>query len=169
MEDINDITIDTEKKRELLDILRKIESENNGLIKPEYVVAEARSRRSPLHDYFDWDNDHAAEQWRLQQARQLISTVRVEMQKRNMRGFYHVRVETSDGGYEKGYVSVEKVISNQDLFLQKKRELLERIEYWQTEAENFDDLQGIVNTKKLMKAKKQIGSTRKVKSVRSAV
>jgi hypothetical protein len=43
-----------------------------GTITPERVVEAARDPKSPLHSRFTWENDEAAHQWRLQQARQLI-------------------------------------------------------------------------------------------------
>lgn len=44
---------------------------------PETVLESARSPRSPLHQYFDWNNTSAAEKWRLKQSRQLIQEVHV--------------------------------------------------------------------------------------------
>lgn len=36
------------------------------------VVEAARPKRSPLHEFFTWDNSEAAEQWRLHQARMML-------------------------------------------------------------------------------------------------
>jgi len=46
--------------------------DRRGLILPSSVVEAARSSRSPLHKYFDWNDNKAAHEWRLQQARYLI-------------------------------------------------------------------------------------------------
>lgn len=48
-----------------------------GSLKPEYVVNESRSRKSPLHDCFEWDDEVAAESYRKEQARHLICNVAV--------------------------------------------------------------------------------------------
>lgn len=51
---------------------------DDGEITPESVVEAARSRRSPLHQNFEWDDTVAAREHRLNQARYLIRSVVVE-------------------------------------------------------------------------------------------
>ena len=49
----------------------------NGALTPTLVVEEARDENHPLHEHLEWDDSLAAEKHRLDQARQLIRTVRV--------------------------------------------------------------------------------------------
>jgi predicted MarR family transcription regulator len=56
-------------KEELL----RITAENGGVLKAADVVVAARPEASPLHNQFEWDDSAAAENYRLWQARQLIS------------------------------------------------------------------------------------------------
>lgn len=55
--------------------LKRIAAEYGGELRPKTVVDSARFEESPLHGSFDWDDSSAGEQWRLQQARQLIRAV----------------------------------------------------------------------------------------------
>lgn len=55
--------------------LTQLAREHGGELHPKVVVDAARPEDSPLHKSFDWDDSDAAEKWRLQQARQLISAV----------------------------------------------------------------------------------------------
>ena len=48
-----------------------------GRLTAELVVGESKKANSPLHGYFEWDNDKAAEKWRFQQARVLINNIEV--------------------------------------------------------------------------------------------
>lgn len=57
---------------------------NNETVSREMVLDDARAPESPLHDYFEWDDSVAAEQWRLTQANQLCRSI-------------HVVYENSDG------------------------------------------------------------------------
>ena len=41
-------------------------------VTPEEVLKKAKNKKSELHKCFEWDNDIAAEKYRLQQARQII-------------------------------------------------------------------------------------------------
>lgn len=43
-----------------------------GRLNPEEIVREARKKRSPLHDEFDWNDASAAHSHRIEQARDLI-------------------------------------------------------------------------------------------------
>ena len=47
----------------------------HGKLTPFEVVDAARSRKSALHRYFQWDNDKAADEYRKEQARYLIACV----------------------------------------------------------------------------------------------
>jgi hypothetical protein len=51
----------------------------HGVLRAEDVVQAARDPASPLHDRFEWDDEKAAEQHRLAQARTLIRTVTIEI------------------------------------------------------------------------------------------
>lgn len=55
-----------------LEMLRK---QLSGELTPEDVLQDAKSKKSPLHSFFEWDDGEAAHQHRLQQARGLIRSV----------------------------------------------------------------------------------------------
>jgi hypothetical protein len=51
--------------------------ENEGRLTPALVVDEARPVKSELHHCFEWDDTVAGERWRLEQAAELIRSVKV--------------------------------------------------------------------------------------------
>ncbi len=59
--------------------LAKIAEECGGNLTPDAVLEDARSKKSPLHDQFEWNDGEAAHKYRLDQARTLIRSVRVEV------------------------------------------------------------------------------------------
>lgn len=59
--------------------LAKITADAGGELKPKLVVDAARATNSPLHRHFEWDNGKAAEAFRIEQAREIIRVVRVEI------------------------------------------------------------------------------------------
>jgi hypothetical protein len=63
--------------QEVVAALEKMRRDSNGTIAPEKVVEEARDDNSPLHVYFEWDDDKAAQAHRLEQARGLLRRVRI--------------------------------------------------------------------------------------------
>lgn len=68
-----------EVRRALEARLEKIRLQNGGVLTPDAVVKDAKNRNSPLHEHFEWDDTKAAYQYRLDQARELIRKVRVEV------------------------------------------------------------------------------------------
>lgn len=58
--------------------LEQIREENGGHLPPEQVIEYAEDPASPLHDFFEWDDNLAAHQFRLAQARRLIRRVKFE-------------------------------------------------------------------------------------------
>lgn len=85
--------------------------ERRGELTPAIVVEEARDVDHPLHSRFEWDNDKAAEQYRLVQAGALIRSVKlkiVDPEPSEIRAFINVsNVDPSRGSGR--YVPQEEV------------------------------------------------------------
>lgn len=95
----------------------------DDMISPEKVVDAARSKTSPLHNYFTWEDGEAAHQWRLEQARKLIRVVVdvIELPDKTQR---EVRVFVSlpsDRASVGGYRIMANVLEDED----RKKEMLE--------------------------------------------
>jgi hypothetical protein len=107
--------MDKSKRDAIAARLEKLAKLNGGRITPDAVVRDAKDIKSPLHDQFTWDDAEAAQQWRLEQARQLIRSVRVEIQTQT-RTVSTVRyVRDPSAGEQQGYVEVSKLRTERDL------------------------------------------------------
>ena len=118
--------------------LIEIEEANGGRLTPDAVVRDAKRKDSPLHSCFEWDVKKAAAAHWIEQARDLITSIRIV-------------VKTG----EQGYVSVTKVRTDADMarevlvaefgrvadMLRRARELAAALEA-QSEVEAL--LQGVV-------------------------
>lgn len=49
-----------------------------GRLTPASVLRRARNENSPMHSYFEWDDAEAAEKFRIEQARTLISDFEIK-------------------------------------------------------------------------------------------
>lgn len=88
---------------------------------PRIVLEAARDPANPLHAAFDWDDQEAAEKWRLHQARALIRSVRVVVEERETRPmFVHVAPES-------GYQPLSVVVKNPSLFARALAEANDRL------------------------------------------
>lgn len=54
-------------------------NKTKGKLTPTLVVEAAKSKSSPLHGYFTWENNKAAQNYRLLEASMLIRTVRIRV------------------------------------------------------------------------------------------
>jgi hypothetical protein len=107
----------TDEERSLVRArLARIEADNDGRLTPDAVLVDAQDPESPLHDYFEWDNDKAAAAYRIEQARTLITSVRVTIktETRSVRSVYYVR-DPSAENQQQGYVSVDRLRTDADL------------------------------------------------------
>lgn len=101
---------------QIRDRINDIAARNDGRIRPDDVVADARDPTSPLHDRFEWDVQKAAHTHWLDTARELIRAVRVSITTDTtvVSSVAYVR-DPSVSSDEQGYVSVASLRSNEDL------------------------------------------------------
>lgn len=138
--------------------LEKIEKKF-GLVTPKIVVQEAKNRKSPLHDYFDWDTKNAAEKYWLVQARTLINhieiTVTMNGEEQEVRAYLNVTSTETNGNTEQVYVTVEKALTDEEYKKQVLETAIREIEYWKYKYSQYKELSeifdAISNTKNKFK------------------
>lgn len=59
-------------------VVEEIEQEN-GVVTRELFLEASRDEKAPTHCLFDWDNESAAEKYRLDQSRHIINHLKVEI------------------------------------------------------------------------------------------
>lgn len=124
------------RRRELVRIERE-----HGKLTPALIVDEARLESSPLHDWFEWDDDAAAEAFREAQARRLVRFVYVRDVDDGTRtpAFYHVTTEEA----EACYVSACRLRSDDDLFDSALRELTLKLRLAAASVEKLSKLRDV--------------------------
>ena len=105
------------------DVVGKIfeDLENTVGLTAENVVEVSRSEDCPIHDEFEWDNDVAAEEWRKEQAKNMIRNISVVLAEteidsdvKSVRAFYATELHQ--------YESIQAIFSDnekEDNLLQK--------------------------------------------------
>lgn len=127
------------------------------LLTKEEVVNESRPFNAPLHDYFEWRDDVASELWREEQASLLLRTVvrvpvnnATEEEMPPVRAFVSVLNDPVLGeGFEmakprgthapRHYVSIPKVMSDQDLRNQYRRRAFDALCSWRDRYADIDE------------------------------
>lgn len=104
-----------EQRQAIKDRLAQIEARNGGRLTPDMVVQDAKRKDSPLHACFEWDVKKAAAAYWLDQARELITSVRVVVRTEhtNVSSVFYVRDPSA--GKEQGYVSVTTLRTDKEM------------------------------------------------------
>ena len=99
-------SINSQDAGEELERIREI----TGKLKPEDVVANAKSEQSPIHHAFEWDDSEAGEKYRVFQARNLIRAVRVVKESRcdDAPAFVSV-VKVKETYYQSAEIAVQNI------------------------------------------------------------
>lgn len=79
---------------------------------PQQIVAKAKDAKTELHKCFDWNDQTAAEKYRIHQARQIVCHLVIQRPESNtpkqeMRFFFKVREN-------EGYKPTERIFRNED-------------------------------------------------------
>lgn len=124
------------KKKLVVEELEKIRKRNKGgLLQPKAVVDAARDEDSPLHRYFEWDDSKAADQHRLQQARELIVRVTVIRDDVSPEPFQaYVSLPSSRTRKNGGYSSTAQVMTTAAM---REEMLQSAVEYFQYGKERY--------------------------------
>ena len=99
-----------DERKAINERLERIRMRAKGILTPAAVVADARSESSPLHSQFTWDDSEAARLRRLDEARMLIRSVRLEVTNTDVgiAAPFYVR-DLSRPADKQGYASIVEV------------------------------------------------------------
>jgi len=105
-----------DRKQAMAAELNRLAKQNGGKITPRMIVDAARDENSPLHDYFEWNDDVAAERYREMQARTLLRSVTLKVSTETKRFDVNQYIRDPEAKpQDQGYVSVTAIRSQQDL------------------------------------------------------
>lgn len=141
-------------REDLYIALKEIE-EKEGILTPQSVVEHARDEKSPLHAQFEWDNSKAADKYRLAQARSLIREITVDWNGKETREFFNVVVKKNDHE-ERGYVSLQRVLSSEELHKQVVKEAFRELKYWHQKYRTLAEFNGLISEEKLEEIEKSL-------------
>lgn len=130
--------------KKIIERLQKLTRLGGGTLTPRAVVDDASDPRSPLHSQFEWDNDLAADKYRIEQARRLIRKVRVdvEIEEIAVSTVRYVHDPQLPAG-EQGYVEAASLRSDEDLAREALAHELERVKAALDRARNVSQALGL--------------------------
>jgi hypothetical protein len=157
--------------------LERIRARHDGELEPAVVVKESRSRKSPLHGCFEWNDARAAQLHREEQARLLIRSVRIAEDAAEPQRAY-VNVKTADGSrYIPTSVAMadalmrRQVLQDAMILLQGVRQRLSSLKRFERISTAIDNLEGEIEReiKKVDGPKRKAAPAKKSGARRAAV
>ena len=121
----------TRKDIVLPELERLRQANPSGILLAEDVVSSAQADDSPLHKYFVWDDTEAAKQYRLWQARQLITAMVTILPNTKKSVVAYVSLRDDRQYPQGGYRAVVDVMSDTELRDQLLAEALADLRTWQ--------------------------------------
>lgn len=114
--------------------------EKHGTLLPEFVVDESRDENALLHNYFQWDDTLAAQQYREKQARNLMQNITVVVKRTNVEVSFRAIVNVRKEKFEpRSYIPIQEAFDNEvayaDLLKQAKADMESFVEKYQTLSE----------------------------------
>lgn len=107
------ISVNAEIEAEkVVSVVAKVQKKNNGICNATDLVEASRSKSSPTHKMFEWDDSIAGPKYREEQARLILRTVRVEYlsgdgEKKEVRAFSRVARDDKGNGFAKTIDAME--------------------------------------------------------------
>jgi hypothetical protein len=109
-------------------------------LKPMDLVDDARDADSPLHDYFEWDDDVAAERWRNSQAKYLLRHINTLFEKDDQ--MLEVRLWHSVVVDERSvYADLGTIVTSEELTAQMVARALREVEIWTDKYKLYSELE----------------------------
>jgi hypothetical protein len=122
--------------------IERIAKKHGGVCPPRALVEEAKRPRHPCHAMFEWDDESAADEWRVEQARRIIRSIRVVRGKgqRPRQAYVHVK---SEGAEHEGYMDADRAMAAPDLRALVLQEAVDALHALQERYDHLEELAAV--------------------------
>lgn len=113
-----------------------------GAIAPEAVIGFAKPETSPIHRFFEWDNDTAAHNYRMDQARKLVKSITIEIEGHDVPAYHHVKLLETN---EPTYLDTMHCMESEDIWEQVLASALKEATAWMNRYKIYKEMAPIVD------------------------
>jgi hypothetical protein len=130
-------------------IIYSIIEENEGKEVPQRIVDSARDETSPMHFYFEWDDEIAGEQWRLSQARYMARAIVIiqksDKKTSSIRAFVCIsNSEDNENTKESRYAFSITALQDEKMYQNLLKNAMKQLIQWKKQYENFKEFRNII-------------------------
>ncbi|HDZ15299.1 hypothetical protein LCGC14_0434300 [marine sediment metagenome] len=121
-----------------------------GGITPKLLVMEAKTKKSPLHDCFEWNNNKAAKEYREIQARRIlrflvISEIEDDEEPESFVRAFVAASEITENEKSSRYLTIKEIRDDEDLDKQYKEQLLSELYEINHRIKAYDEFSLVVH------------------------
>ncbi len=132
-----------------------IREKKGGQFTPADIIESGKDPHSPLHEYFEWDNEIAGEKYRKHQARHLVNHIvtvyiKSEGEEIEQNAFVNVTINDKEK-MQSCYVTLKEALTDKKLRQQVLEKAIREAEYWQTKYTDYNELKLIFNAIEMTK------------------
>ncbi len=130
--------------------IEKIRISNGGIVSTQRVLDVAKKPNNPLHNAFEWDDAKAANKYRVQQARRLISSI-VIIEKENgkekiLPAFVTVKIEDE----ARSYRDIKTIKADESLHRSIEKQAIKDLKNWINRYHSFTELSPVIEPIRLL-------------------
>lgn len=131
--------------------------EEHGGVGVSLIVQDAAKKRSPLHEYFEWDDKVAAGNYRIEQARHLLKNINVVVKtngdEQEVRAFHAIKPKVLEAkeqptngkayqppGQEHRFISVQRAMSDKEMATEVVQNALRELVAWKRKYSLYKQL-----------------------------
>ncbi|MFA4972871.1 MAG: hypothetical protein WC683_09675 [bacterium] len=122
----------------VFDELEKLSRKHKGALRPRDVVNFARDPKTALHEHFEWDDNLAAEEYRLEQARKIIRVQIIQLDGHPLPIRAYVSLEKDRG--RDSYRPITRVLEDKMLRAELMAQALREAKAWALRYEQLEEL-----------------------------
>lgn len=139
---------DDDQAQVIGDRIEELAEENNGHVTPNIMVIDAEYKKSPLHDYFEWDDGIAAGRFRVRQARHLLGRIEVIIKTNGdeepVKAFHNVIIlNEKEKTSERVYSPLINVLSDKEQYQQIIEKAFMELDGWRKRYKQYKELDKI--------------------------
>lgn len=106
-------------------------------ITPLELLDSAKSKKSPIHDFFEWNDGIAAEKYRIHQARTILNSISIVVDDGPpIKAYFNLINENSD----RVYLTLETAQADENLWSQVVESALRELEHWRERYKTYKEL-----------------------------
>jgi len=143
--------------------LHRLAEKAGGKLTPHHVVKKAKSKRSPLHDYFEWNDSKAAIEYRVFQARQLMGAIEIVIGNKQLKAFPNLEIPVTEEDcaevITQSYIPLEIVIGDEFFLNQLIEQAHGEMAAWGKRYREYKSLKGFKKFKPIFKEIDQLQLT----------